>query len=176
MDTSKDISGFSQVCDRVSFRIERLSTWAAGALFLVNVADICMSVFARYLFSFSPVWTEELARYTVIWMVMLAANAALRRGEHMAIDILLKYFPFKFNVFLVWVRRAIFIGSIGFMTWMGYKYAIKVSPFTTMGLGITKTIPMLAIPVGMTLLFIQYLLLQFIPDKREQPPIQSQRF
>lgn len=167
MTRERDLTGIAGFCDRLSLIIARLSMWIAGALFLVNVGDILMGVVSRYIFKSSPVWTEELARYTLVWMVMMAANPALRLGEHMEIDLLLKYFPGWANTGFKWIRRTVFISITGFMTYWGVIYALKVSKFTTMGLGISKTIPMAAVPVGFALLLIQYILMQFIPSHRE---------
>ncbi len=167
MGRSNKNNSFVYYCRRLSNQIDVISIWGAGILLLVNVGDIIMGVFMRYIFHSAPVWTEELARFTLIWMVMLAANSALYRGEHMTINIMLKYIPNRINRVLNGVRIVVFLGVIGFMSVMGFKYAFKVYMFTTMGLGITKTIPMLSLPVGMTLLLIQYLLMQLTSDKNE---------
>lgn len=136
-------------------------------MFCVNVGDIIMGVFARYFFSSSPVWTEELARYCLIWMVMMAANPALKRSEHMKIDMLVNRFPGRGQILCRWTGHLIFLGITFFMTCYGYLYALKMSQFTTMGLGIPKTVPLMAVPVGMALLFIQYLLMQSASKKKD---------
>jgi TRAP-type C4-dicarboxylate transport system permease small subunit len=161
------LTGFPAFCERLSLWIARVSAVCAGVLFVVNVGDILMGVFARYVFRSSPIWTEELARYTLVWMVMMAANPALRYGEHMQIDLLLKYFPARLNAILRWVRRGAFVFVIAFMTYWGILYTEKIANFTTMGLGISKSIPMAAVPVGMGLLLLQYILMQFVPGTRE---------
>ena len=144
---------------RASSLLDLVCMWSAGLLFMVNVGDILMGVFARYLFQSSPIWTEELARYTLVWMVMLAAPPALKRGEHMGIDLVVQYFPLRMQTMIQWLSRSLFVAITLFMTIMGWRYAWSVSAFTTMGLGIPKTVPMLAVPVGMLLLLIQHLLL-----------------
>lgn len=167
MQTTGELTGLAKCCDRLSFHLARLSTGCAGALFFINVGDMLMGVGARYVFHGSPVWTEELARYTLIWMVMIAANPALRYGEHMTIDLALKKFPVRLQAALKWFRRLIFIAITGFMAYIGWAYTVKISHFTTMGLGISKSIPMAAVPVGFGLLLIQYVLMQFIPARSE---------
>jgi TRAP-type C4-dicarboxylate transport system permease small subunit len=168
MNHTKDLTGFAAFCDGLSLTIARVSTWCAGALLVVNVTDMLFGVVSRYLFRSSPVWTEELARYTLVWMVMLAANPALRYGEHMKIDMLLRFFPDPVNIALKWIRRFAFVFITGFMTYWGVIYSFKIANFTTMGLGISKSIPMAAIPVGMGLLLIQYILMQCVPGTSEQ--------
>jgi TRAP-type C4-dicarboxylate transport system permease small subunit len=178
MKHSKDLTDFASFCDGLSLAIARVSTWCAGALLVVNVMDMLFGVASRYLFQSSPVWTEELARYTLVWMVMMAANAALRYGEHMKIDMLLGFFPDAVNLVLKWIRRFVFVFITGFMTYWGVIYSFKIANFTTMGLGISKAIPMAAIPVGMGLLMIQYMLMQCVTETCEQgtsPPSKPEK-
>lgn len=45
-------------------------------------------VVARYVFNQPPTWTEELARFCQVWIVLLAASICVRKGSHMAVDYL----------------------------------------------------------------------------------------
>mgnify|MGYP000034627444 CR=1 FL=1 len=55
--------------------IETISTWAAGLCLTLNVGVVIFAVAARYGFDVAPIWTEELARYALIWAVLLAVQA-----------------------------------------------------------------------------------------------------
>src|SRR5205814_1523973 len=60
----------------------RLFGWieaAAGTMIAVMVLAILFQVVARYAFARPPFWTEELARYAMVWAGMLGAAAAFRR-------------------------------------------------------------------------------------------------
>jgi TRAP-type C4-dicarboxylate transport system permease small subunit len=60
----------------------RLFGWietAAATMIAVMVAAILFQVVARYAFAHPPFWTEELARYAMVWAGMLGAAAAFRR-------------------------------------------------------------------------------------------------
>jgi TRAP-type C4-dicarboxylate transport system permease small subunit len=45
-------------------------------------------VVARYVFNQPPAWTEELARFCQVWIVLLASSICLRKGSHLAVDYL----------------------------------------------------------------------------------------
>lgn len=45
-------------------------------------------VIARYVFSASLIWAEELCRYVLIWQTFLLLGIAYRRGEFVAVDII----------------------------------------------------------------------------------------
>ena len=56
--------------------------WVAASLFmLVMVAAVALQVISRYVFFSPPSWTEELARYCMIWAGYLGATVAFYRRE-----------------------------------------------------------------------------------------------
>ena len=59
-------------------------------LLLEMTAVIFYQVVLRYLFQGSTIWAEELARYSFIWVVMLASAIAIRRYKHIRIDFLIE--------------------------------------------------------------------------------------
>lgn len=148
--------------------IEVFSTWAAGACLSVNVGVVLFGVVARYVFNASPIWTEELARYALIWAVLLAGAAALRRGEHMQIEIVLERLPAGAARAADLLRRLVILAVLAFMTVMGTYYAQKVWGMTTLAMNIPRTLPVAAIPGGMGLMLLQFLLIQLAgPAARE---------
>ena len=56
---------------------------AAAALLLIEVFILGAGVAARYVFRTPLVWSDELASILFLWLSMLGAVIALRRGEHM---------------------------------------------------------------------------------------------
>ncbi len=55
-------------------------------LFLMLVAVVFFQVIARYVFDAPPFWTEELARFTLIWITFVGAGLVHQRGEHIAVN------------------------------------------------------------------------------------------
>lgn len=145
-------------CQKASDTLERLCLFGAGALLVVNLASVMLGVFSR--FYRAPVWTTDLAKVTLVWMVMLAAAPALKRGEHMAIHILVDKLSPNARKIAVALRIFIFIAMLCLMIWLGGAYAYKMRLFNIMTLGIKQAIPLLAIPVGMALMLVEYVLQQ----------------
>lgn len=73
----------------------QLSVMRLGAMLLVIAvaAIVCAGVFFRYVLNDSLSWSEELAKYAMLWLVFLAAPIALRLGVHPNIEILVARFP-----------------------------------------------------------------------------------
>lgn len=58
------------------------------AIFAVMVADVLWQVFSRYVVGQSSSFTEELARFALIWLTVLGAAYLNGRREHLTMDFL----------------------------------------------------------------------------------------
>ena len=76
---SNIIRNFSNKLSAVYFHI-------ATIFMLVLIFATFMQVFTRYVLNSSWPWTEELARYSFIWMNMVGAAAGFRKGTLVAVD------------------------------------------------------------------------------------------
>lgn len=61
---------------------------ALAILMTAMVVSVVWQVLSRYLFVVPAAWTEELARFLLIWIGMLGAAYAYRQGSHLGIDLL----------------------------------------------------------------------------------------
>lgn len=59
-----------------------------AVLMAVMVLDVLWGVFTRYIMGAQSPWTEELARFLLIWIGILGAAFASGKRLHLAIDIL----------------------------------------------------------------------------------------
>ena len=57
-------------------------------LFAVLTIAVFGQVVARYVFNQPPAWTEELARFCQVWIILLASSICLRKRSHLAVDYL----------------------------------------------------------------------------------------
>jgi TRAP-type C4-dicarboxylate transport system permease small subunit len=64
----------------LSAALDRACEWLALAAFMVMALAILLQVVARYVFAMPPAWTDELARYAMIWGAMPGAAMAYARG------------------------------------------------------------------------------------------------
>ena len=73
------MNGFVSAVSRISHRLDTLAVLIAKSGMLVMVVCISIQIVARYIFSEPPAWTEELARYAMIWAGLAGATIACRR-------------------------------------------------------------------------------------------------
>ena len=148
--------------------LERASLVVAGAFLVLNVALILLAVVTRYVLRSSLMWTEELARYCLIYAVMIGAGAALRKGDHMAIEFVERRLPAPVATAVTWVKRTLSLSVFALMTYRGWLLASKAWGTRTLGLGIPRAVPLLSVPIGMSLLLVQYVLIQIAPPERKE--------
>ncbi|MEP7141111.1 MAG: TRAP transporter small permease, partial [Caldimonas sp.] len=49
---------------------------------------IVWAIVMRYAFNAAPTWVDDIAGFSLVAVVMLAAAQTLRRGEHIGVDLL----------------------------------------------------------------------------------------
>ncbi|TYA74289.1 TRAP transporter small permease [Seonamhaeicola marinus] len=64
-------------------------------IFALLVFDVLFQVFSRYVLQGSFTWTEELARFSLIWMSILGAAYLNAKREHLSMDFLYQKFSEK---------------------------------------------------------------------------------
>lgn len=66
-------------------------------LFLIGIIiSTFLQVFTRYVLNHPFMWTEEMARFFGVWLVMLAAGVLLKNNEHCGLDLIpKKYQPYR---------------------------------------------------------------------------------
>jgi len=74
--------------DRILGPIRRSVETTIVILFAVLTVAVFVQVVARYVFNQPPSWTEELARFCQVWIILLASSICLRKGSHLAVDYL----------------------------------------------------------------------------------------
>ncbi|WP_280540853.1 TRAP transporter small permease [Chromohalobacter sp. 11-W] len=136
----------------------RITTGLGGLALLVTLIDILYGVVTRYVVGQAPIWSDELARYCLIASALLIAGNVWVRGEHMRVALLERKLKGVARHALLAYQWLLTLVLCTAMTWWSWHYALSVSYFTSQGLGISRTIPMLAMPLGFGLLALQVLL------------------
>ncbi len=139
---------------RIARAIERiLDAILLGAL-AVMVASIAYQVFGRYVLNHSPGWTEEVARFLMAWITMLASAAVIRSEGHIAVTVVAEALPPRLREAVRWLRDVIIITMAGAIAWYGYGFAMIGARRSSPALEISMYWPFLAIPVGAALIGI----------------------
>ncbi|HXZ44422.1 MAG TPA: TRAP transporter small permease [archaeon] len=70
-------------------RLEQIQTWITFVLIAVITVCVSVQVFVRYVLQ-KPLflWSEELSRFLLIWMVFLGIGVGVKNDAHFAMDVL----------------------------------------------------------------------------------------
>ena len=66
----------------------RLLNWLLVASVAILIIPVSLQIFSRFTALIpSYIWTEEMARFLFIWMIMIGAMLGVREGTHFEVDI-----------------------------------------------------------------------------------------
>lgn len=146
---------------------------AVSAVMLATVAgSILLSVADRFLFKVGMMWTEQYARYMLIWSTFLSANVLIYRNELMRVDFLDNFWPEKMKSVREAIYNLLFIIMLTILGWQGMIQAVDYIGVSLTGINIDKFWVYLCVPVGSALMMIQYLLnlVVIFTEKKEVKP------
>jgi TRAP-type C4-dicarboxylate transport system permease small subunit len=66
---------------------------AGGGLLAAESALVLVGVFFRYALNNPLYWAEEAARLLLIWLSFIGAALAFQRGQHLAMDVVMRLMP-----------------------------------------------------------------------------------
>lgn len=66
--------------------VRRIIKAAILILFVVIIFAVAYQVISRYVFQAPPSWTEEVARFSLVWLVMLGSSVCIRKSRHFNVD------------------------------------------------------------------------------------------
>ena len=100
----------------------KLLTWLLVGTVAILVVPVTMQIVSRYTSLIPPyIWTEELARFVFIWMIMLGAMIGVRESTHFDIDIWPRLSARK-NAALRLVSNVFTLVFALVFVWSGYEF------------------------------------------------------
>lgn len=89
------------------------------------------SVFWRYILGQPITWSDEMSGYLVVLLVMLGVAEALRRGDHINVDLIIRKLPQRARRWAtIWgMAASIFVGAILFVSavqTVGFSYSMDM--------------------------------------------------
>ena len=109
---------------------------------------VAMQVFCRYLLNQSLFWSEELARYLLIWLSLLGATVAYYRGAHVGVDLVYRRMPPRFQTISKIIVHGVALLFFGVLTFHGVQFAHFVRAQITPALNLPKWIVFSIIPLS----------------------------
>ncbi|RVU18757.1 TRAP transporter large permease subunit [Methylobacterium oryzihabitans] len=132
----------------------RLIEIPAALLVVAEVVVLLGGVVSRYVFHAPIVWSDELASILFLWLAMLGAVVAYRRGEHMRMTALVSLASPRTRAFLDAVSLTAGLVFVTLLLHPAYEFAAEEIFVQTPALEITNAWRAAALPVGFGLMFV----------------------
>lgn len=124
----------------LKFLDERLEISICMFLICFMTLLIFVQVFMRYVMHSSLSWSEELARYTFIWLIYIGVSYGAKSMRHIKIEAALDLFPKKIQPYIVIVGDVFFLLFALFIFVAGIELSIKI-------MNLKQSSPALGIPM-----------------------------
>lgn len=143
-------------------KISKAINAVVGVICVVLTALMFLSVFiqitGRYITKHGTAWTEETARYCMIWLAFLGASMLVRSGENTSVTYFKNKLPQKAQKI---AELAITLVMLAFMCVISYLSITQIPKFAlrefSPALGITMFIPRSSVLFGSVLVCVQLL-------------------
>ena len=73
--------------------VEKIVRWIVIVLMLVMTVTVSLQIAFRYFFNIPLGWSEELARFSFVWVSFFGASALMRVREHINVTVFVDNFP-----------------------------------------------------------------------------------
>ncbi|MFY4005891.1 TRAP transporter large permease subunit [Achromobacter denitrificans] len=130
----------------------------AAILVVAEIVILFSGIVARYALHEPLVWSDELASILFLWLAMLGAVVAFRRGEHMRMGALVNRASPAARAVLDMVAVAAALAFLLMLQAPGFEYASEERYVTTAALEIPNVWRAAALPVGTALMALIALL------------------
>jgi TRAP-type C4-dicarboxylate transport system permease small subunit len=143
--------------ERIGQLIEQVSGALCVACFAAMTIVTLLGVFFRYVMQSPFMWTEEVARYLLVWMGFTAINIALRQNKHIKVEALAKVAPPVIKKLLGYVVDFMIAFFMVFLLKQGYLMTID-NMMTASTFHLSMSWILVAVPVAAALTLIQLIL------------------
>lgn len=139
--------------------LDKIIDSISSILLVVTSILVFTQAILRYFFSYSIHWSEEVSLLMIVWFIFLGCSVAAKEGAHISMDMLDNILPDKGRQIISVIINIISVGFCVIIVYAGIgmvKNAIELDSMATsieMPLWIAYT----SVPVGMTLMLIQYI-------------------
>ena len=163
----KALSNLTNLLGRLNAAVLTVGLWLGASALGIMLVFILIQVFFRYILGNALPWSEEAARFLMLWMTGLMVPTAFRQGGFVAITMVLDIFPRMVGslialVFLVLSIVLLYVGMrIGWaeVTGLGGRFAMPaIAVPTSLDLSTWMKVPrgwmMASLATGVTMMFV----------------------
>ena len=128
--------------------------WGVVVLVAAITAIVALGVFFRFVLNNSLPWTEEVAKFVMVWLAFIGAPVVLREGGHIAIDFIPTRLPKRLGFALLTIIQLVVMVVLAVLVFQGWALAWNARPQIAATVDISLFYIFLAVPIGSALMLI----------------------
>lgn len=128
----------------------------AYGLVIFLVVVLTLQVFFRYVLQLPLSWSEEAARFALVWLSMTAGVAAAYHGEHFVFRWVTNFLPEPVQFWLRRVVDVVVVASLALILVKSWDYLEIVAGRTASSTGINMRVPYFAVTYGIAAMTVVY--------------------
>jgi tripartite ATP-independent transporter DctM subunit len=146
------LSPVKQAAARFDSLLGGCTEFLVASLVVTETIILFAGVVARYVLHSPLVWSDELASILFLWLAMLGAVVAFRRGEHMRMTALVSMCSSSWRVFFDALAAVAAFVFVILVLYPSFDYAAEERFITTPALEVSNAFRAAALPVGFGLM------------------------
>jgi TRAP-type transport system small permease protein len=135
--------------------VQKITNAIAATLLFLMVAIVFSNVMGRYFFHYSIPWTEEVARFMMIWIVFLGSVTAYVNNDHLSLDILVQSVPKKVGQTIIVLADFLIIYALIIIFRGGYSLTMASlgwpAPASSISYGLVSSV----VPICVVIMILQ---------------------
>lgn len=137
--------------------------WIENTIAVVSMATVSLLVFgnvvSRYGFSYTPIWSEELSRFLVVWSIFIGVAIGVRKNQHIGVDAIIRFLPHKLKLASEVLLNLIGVVVIGILVFNSLEFIQHTREYEQLSpaMRIPMYIPYIAMPVGLSLSIVHFI-------------------
>jgi TRAP-type C4-dicarboxylate transport system permease small subunit len=151
---SESVVSFVSTLENAKNIIVKCVLAIAGIFMAVLLTSVFMQVVFRYVLRRPLSWSEELARYTFVWISLLGAAAVIPKSLTQGIDLLVKQLPESVQMVVGVITRLLMAVFCAILAFKGYELTGIVHMQTSAAMSLPMSYVYFAVPVSAVLMIV----------------------
>lgn len=130
--------------DRVSSILNNIPIVVGSLLLICLTVAVCSNVIARFFFNSSVIWSDEVARFSLIWVTFLGSAVLVRTWDHITVDVFVARMPNSVQDATYLLSNTLSTAIAFLLIWQGIdqvgRQSLQMSPALQLNMGMIYTV------------------------------------
>jgi len=151
----RDIRGGTNMVTFFKHLLKNIEEYLGLFFLTIMCVFMFLQLFSRFFLTEPLIFTEEVTRYSYLWIVFVGISLALKHRAHIRIDFFLELLPASSVKYIRIVIRLISMGIFFYVIYWGIRFVIFTRVIVSPALEISLMCVSTVIPLGYILAFIR---------------------